>query len=78
MSLQDYPKLKHLQEEGILSFLYKRGFLSEKIFARIECIETFKKYRIVKAMKKSDAIKAAADELNINHMTVRRAIEETY
>lgn len=77
MSIEDYPKLLALKEQGVLQWMYDRGFVSSKIFLRIECLQRYT-YHKAQGLKKADAIKKSARDMNVNHMTVRRAIDEAY
>ena len=62
-----------LIEDGILTDLYKRGFLSPKIFGYIELNQRYDAYR-QQGFGKCKAIEMTSDKFDKSIMTVRRAI----
>jgi len=66
----NWPKLI---DDGILTDLYKRGFLSPKIFSYIELYQRYDAYR-QQGFRPCKAIEKTSDKFDKSIMTVRRAI----
>ncbi len=62
-----------LIDDGILTDLYKRGFLSPKIFDYIELNQRYDAYR-QQGFAKCKAIEMTSDKFDKSINTVRRAI----
>jgi len=62
-----------LVQDGILTDLYKRGFLSPKTTTYIELYQRYDSYR-QQGFAKCKAIEMTSDKFDRSIMTVRRAI----
>lgn len=67
----NWPKLL---EDGILHDLYKRGFLSPKVFTYIEFCERVDAYR-QQGFTRGQSIEKTADRFGVDTSTVRRALK---